>query len=963
MIKNRLSIVKIAIITLFLVFSSVFWVFVINLNLQVTSEYKTYQPIKATSNISRWQYHWGDSPLNNDGNYQWLDTATNEDGWIDFQFPGRPKNPEKFKVVWIRTTLHDIGISDASFKFRMPQQSVEVYLEDQLIYKYGESDTSKNVRTIGSTWHFVQLPSDYTGKTLFLRSSTPLPQYAGYLTQPAIGNMESLYLDILKTNHVYFIFGILFVFTGIAIIVAQLLGPSDWNHIKFLALAAIFIGTWYIFDTNIVQIFLDIPVFTTYMLNYSILLSPVWLLMYLEIELSQESSKARLIIRVLWILFAVLAASAFLLDMLNILSLLYYNIVFNYLIIISIVCVLLIYLNELHKGRKDQLLLMTGLLVFGVTGLFDSQRAVLSTSPHATLFKLSNVGMLFFLITLLISVVREFESLYSALKSTSKENETNYKSLFTNMTDGFIYSRLDRNSASEVVRCTILEANDAFIMETGKQKEELIGADLFTLYPDIKSKTLHCDVKLTHEADEAHHNMSVETAADQGFDSSDETATASECTYFTANAYSSDDVLMLGDKWYKVSAFCPKEGFLNIILSDISAMKKAEETIRHQAYTDNMTGFFSRTYFEEILSGMNSMMSVVKPLSIIATDIDGLKITNDTFGHDAGDNLIKKASQILSDVFGDDTPIARIGGDEFCVILPCTDFAAAQELAEQIVKKTEDSNNLNPVIPVSMSIGIASSYEDSNEDIYSIYRRADDDMYHYKLSQTSSEKSKVIDMLLTALSEKDYVSQGHVERISELCLLLAESMSLHENQKRDLVLLSKVHDLGKIGIPDDILNKPAKLSTKEYERMKLHVKIGYNIANRSRELVTIAPLILHHHEHWDGKGYPDSLKGDKIPLECRVLAIVDAFDAMTNDRPYHKGISVEEALLEIERCAGTQFDPNLTKEFVEIIRDYIPGDSEYSDMSKQIMTHNHKVCEQARAKGLHGSPDLSGAPI
>lgn len=960
MINNRP--LKISIIAFFLVFSSIFWVFVVNLNQQITSEYKTYQPLEAISDISRWQYHWGDSPLDSDGNYQWLDNAANKEGWVDFQFPGRPRNPDKFKVVWIRATLHDTGISNPSIKFRMAQQSVEVYLDNQLIYKYGESDTSKNVRTIGSTWHFIQLPSDYIGKTIFLRSSTPLPQYAGYFTQPAIGSMESLYLDILKTNYVYFIFGILFVFTGITILLIQLLGPIEWNNIKFLALASIFIGTWYIFDTNIAQIFFDIPILTTYMLNYSILLAPIWLLIYLEIKLSLESPKARLIIRILWILFAVLAAAAFLLDMLNIVSLLYYNIVFNYLIIIAIVCILLIYLNELHKGRKDQLLLLTGLLVFGLTGLFDSQRAVLRTSPQTTIFKLSYVGMLFFLITLLICVIREFKALYITLKSTSKENETNYKSLFTNMADGFIYSRLDRNSDSEVVRCTILEANNSFIMETGKQKEELIGADLFALYPDIMRRALHCDVKLTEADDEPHHNMSDETAAEQSFDTSDETAAASDCAYFTANTYSPDDALMLGDKWYRVSTFCPKEGFLNIILSDISAMKKAEETIRHHAYTDNMTGFFSRTYFEDILSGMNSMMSVVKPLSIIATDIDGLKITNDTFGHDAGDNLIKKAAQILTDVFGEDIPIARIGGDEFCVILPCTDFAAAQELAEQIVRMTETSNNLNPVIPVSMSIGIASSYEDSNEDIYSIYRRADDDMYRYKLSQTSSEKSKVIDMLLTALSEKDYVSQGHVERISELCLLMAESMSLHENQKRDLVLLSKVHDLGKIGIPDDILNKPAKLSSKEYERMKLHVKIGYNIANRSRELVTIAPLILHHHEHWDGNGYPDSLKEDKIPLECRVLAIVDAFDAMTNDRPYHKGISVEEALLEIERCAGTQFDPDLAKEFVEIIRNSTPVDPEQSDTCKQTMTHNHKVCEQAGATGLHGSPDLSGDP-
>ena len=234
---------------------------------------------------------------------------------------------------------------------------------------------------------------------------------------------------------------------------------------------------------------------------------------------------------------------------------------------------------------------------------------------------------------------------------------------------------------------------------------------------------------------------------------------------------------------------------------------------------------------------------------------------------------------------------------------------------------TEDINRLNPIVPISMSIGAATTSDDDNdnENIYNIYRRADDEMYRYKISQSGSEKSKVIDMLLTALSERDFVSQGHVERLAELCMLMSDALSLHDIQKRNLVLLSKVHDLGKIGIPDVILNKQGKLTTNEYEKMKQHVKIGYNIASRSKELVIIAPLILHHHEHWNGTGYPDSLKGGEIPLECRILGIIDAFDAMTNNRPYHKGISFHAALEEISRCAGEQFDPNLAKKFIEIV--------------------------------------------
>lgn len=911
MIKKRILIFKITLVALFLLVSATLCMFIANLDRQATTEYKTYKPAEAINRISGWQYHWGDSPVSSSGTFQWLNPSSSEEGWIEFQFPGRPENPEKYRSIWIKAVLPYTGARNPFIKFRMPQQSVEVYLADRLIYKHGEFDTSENVRTPGSTWHFVQLPSDYAGKTMTLRTSTPFAQYAGYLSQPVLGSLASLYLDILSSSIVYLIFGLLFVFTGSIILLIQLLGPKEWRDMKFLALASVFIGMWYILDTNIIQIFYDLPVSTTYLLHYFVSLTPVWLLIYLERRLAPQSTRARLHIRALWILFAATAFAAFTLDMLNLVSVLYYNLIITYLMVLAIGIIAFIAVNEMRKGYHGQTLLLSGLLVFGLTGLFDAHRKVLQTSPLTTVFKLSYVGMLYFLITLLFCTISEFKALYTTLKSISSENETNYKSLFTNMADGFIYCRLDYDEEGNVKCCTILEANDAFVTETGKPREELIGTDLFELYPAIMNRALYCTKKFNMVTVEPDPDISDETAASETAASSDPVCP--------------NDVLMLGDKWYRVSAFCPTEGSLNIIFSDISVMKKAEETIRHQAYTDNMTGFFSRTYFEEILSGMNSMMSVVKPLSIIAIDIDGLKITNDTFGHDAGDNLIRKAARILIDVFGADTPIARIGGDEFCIILPCTDFIAAQEYTEKIVKMMEASNNRNPVIPISMSVGIASSDEDSNEDIYSIYRRADDDMYRYKMSQTSSEKSKVIDMLLTALSEKDYVSQGHVERISDLCLLLAESMNLHENQKRDLVLLSKVHDLGKIGIPDDILNKPAKLTAKEYDRMKLHVKIGYNIANRSRELVTIAPLILHHHEHWNGKGYPDSLKGEKIPLECRILAIVDAFDAMTNDRPYHKGIPIEEALAEIERCAGTQFDPELAEKFVDKIRNSEPG--------------------------------------
>jgi HD-GYP domain-containing protein (c-di-GMP phosphodiesterase class II) len=177
----------------------------------------------------------------------------------------------------------------------------------------------------------------------------------------------------------------------------------------------------------------------------------------------------------------------------------------------------------------------------------------------------------------------------------------------------------------------------------------------------------------------------------------------------------------------------------------------------------------------------------------------------------------------------------------------------------------------------------------------------------------------VIDILLSALAERDFVAQGHAERLSRMAEMIAGRLHLSDEERKNLILLAKVHDMGKVGIPDKILFKPRKLSEEEFEKMKGHAQIGYNLASRSKELFHIAHLILHHHEFWDGNGYTHGLKGEQIPLECRVFSIIDAFDTMTNTRPYRKGISKKRAIKELKRCAGTQFEPKLVDEFVEFV--------------------------------------------
>jgi HD-GYP domain-containing protein (c-di-GMP phosphodiesterase class II) len=169
------------------------------------------------------------------------------------------------------------------------------------------------------------------------------------------------------------------------------------------------------------------------------------------------------------------------------------------------------------------------------------------------------------------------------------------------------------------------------------------------------------------------------------------------------------------------------------------------------------------------------------------------------------------------------------------------------------------------------------------------------------------------------MAERDFVAQGHAGRLSRMAQTIADRIHLSDDERKNLILFAKVHDMGKVGIPDKILFKPRKLSREEFEKMKEHAKIGYSLASRSKELFHIAHLIRHHHEFWDGSGYADGLKGEQIPLECRVFSILDAFDAMPNTRPYRKAISKTRAIKELRRCSGTQFESKLVDEFVEFV--------------------------------------------
>ncbi len=356
---------------------------------------------------------------------------------------------------------------------------------------------------------------------------------------------------------------------------------------------------------------------------------------------------------------------------------------------------------------------------------------------------------------------------------------------------------------------------------------------------------------------------------------------------------------------------------------DVTERKRNEERLRFLSYHDPQTGLRNRTFFEELMERYSNGEQMPEPVSIVVADIDGLKVVNDTFGHRAGDEHIATFARMLADTFNGDNEVCRVGGDEFCVVMPAAPVDLVSLRVTEVTQRVKRFNSRSPRIPVSVSIGHSTSHG-PHESIFEIYQRADDNMYQYKLTQIESPKSRVIDILLMALAERDFVLQGHVERMVHMVGRMAEIVGMPEHRRRDLILFARVHDLGKVGIPDEILFKPGALTPEEYTKIKMHVQIGHKIASRSRELAHIAHLVLHHHEFWDGNGYPNRLRGEEIPLECRILAIVDSYDAMTQSRPYNPGRKHEDAIEELRRCAGRQFDPRLVEVFVEMVRTMPP---------------------------------------
>jgi diguanylate cyclase (GGDEF)-like protein len=306
------------------------------------------------------------------------------------------------------------------------------------------------------------------------------------------------------------------------------------------------------------------------------------------------------------------------------------------------------------------------------------------------------------------------------------------------------------------------------------------------------------------------------------------------------------------------------------------------------------------------------------PLSVMIGDINGVKLVNDAFGHAEGDVLIAETARIIQECCRPGDIVARTGGDEFTILMPMTDQQTANGIMEKIKRKCEEySQGLpNEAYSINISLGFATK-ESVKEHLDSVIKVAEDFMYKRKLLEHKSSHSVILSSIKATMHEKSHETQEHAERLTKLSKEIGKRMKLTQQNLDELELVATLHDIGKVAIDDRILNKPGKLDEEEWIEMKKHSEIGYRIAMSLPDLVPIAEYILSLHERWDGKGYPQGSRGEEIPLLSRIVSVVDAYDAMTQDRAYRKAMSDKEAEEEIRKNAGIQFDPKIVKLFLE----------------------------------------------
>ncbi len=349
------------------------------------------------------------------------------------------------------------------------------------------------------------------------------------------------------------------------------------------------------------------------------------------------------------------------------------------------------------------------------------------------------------------------------------------------------------------------------------------------------------------------------------------------------------------------------------VIRKIDDRKKAQEELLYVSYHDQLTGLYNRRFYEEEMKRINTKRNL--PITLIMSDVNGLKLTNDSFGHQAGDLLLQKAANIFKRECRADEIIARIGGDEFVILLPRTDEKEAEDLIKRIEEAIEKEKKGNLILSISMGFAVK---VDPTDNIDDVFKRAEDEMYKKKLSESANIRIQTIDLIMKALYEKRPIELLHSKNVSEICESIATKLNFEKDEIYQMKIAGLMHDIGKIGIDDSKLNKTEDLTIEELREIERHAELGYRILRAANEFTKIAQYVHEHHEKWNAQGFPKGLKGEEISRGARIIAVANVYDSLTSESPHGQGLSKEEALEKISEFAGKDLDPEIVKIFIDI---------------------------------------------
>lgn len=353
------------------------------------------------------------------------------------------------------------------------------------------------------------------------------------------------------------------------------------------------------------------------------------------------------------------------------------------------------------------------------------------------------------------------------------------------------------------------------------------------------------------------------------------------------------------------------------ISRDITEPMRKQKEIEYISIHDFLTGLYNRRYFVEVFAKKDDVINY--PLGIMMIDLNGLKILNDAYGHVVGDRALVKVGEVLTSLANESDVVCRIGGDEFAIIFTHCSLNDLDQLKDLIQQRLGEILIEN--IPLSVAIG----YEiktDNSMNLEDLIKNAENHMYRNKVTEGRSVRNSAIKAILKTLTDKFEEEKTHSTRVSDLCKRMGEVLNLKTDDLKELEIAGLFHDIGKISIPDEILHKPSRLTKAEFDVIKTHTENGYHILRAADEYSNLAEYALSHHEHWNGLGYPRGLSGTDIPLFSRIICIVDAYEAMTSNRVYRKKMEDQEAVNEIIKYSGSQFDPDLARIFIEKVLGY-----------------------------------------